>query len=60
MNEMLTVEQIERKAERMMDTLDRALMRGDMSQETYDVEVKGIDDWAKEQYKILERNRSSI
>jgi len=39
----LTEEQIERRAERNMDALDRCLMRGSMDQATYDAEVKKLD-----------------
>lgn len=39
----LTEEQIERRAERAMNALDRCLMNGSMDQATYDAEVKKLD-----------------
>ena len=49
----LTEEQIERRAERMMNHLDARLMKYAMSQEEYDADVKRLDDWCEEQYAIL-------
>jgi hypothetical protein len=39
----LTESQIERRAERNMDALDRCLLNGSMDQATYDAEVKKLD-----------------
>jgi len=43
-------EQIERAAERKMDSLDRQLMRGSLAQSEYDREVRALDQWTKQQY----------
>lgn len=39
----MTEDQIEARAERAMDGLDRRLMRGDLSQAEYDREVISLD-----------------
>ncbi len=39
----LTEDQIERRAERGMNALDRRLLSGAMDQATYDAEVKKLD-----------------
>jgi uncharacterized membrane protein len=46
-------EMIERRAERLMDALDRRLMKGDLSQTEYDREVRALDAWANEEYRKL-------
>lgn len=50
MNTKLTEEQIERRVERMMNSLDKQLLEHQISQEEYDAEVKSIAEWAEEQY----------
>ncbi len=49
----LTEEQIERRAERAMDRLDRGLMAGIMTQAEYDREVSILDKWAQAQYDAM-------
>lgn len=49
----LTAEQIERRAERTMDRLDRGLLAGIMTQAEYDREVSIVDKWAQAQYVNL-------
>lgn len=41
----MTEEQIERQAERMMDTLDREYLNTGMTPDTYEIRVKQIDEW---------------
>jgi len=53
----MTEDQIERRVERIMDTLDARLMSGSLSQSDYDQEVKRLHDWAEEQYRILKSLR---
>jgi uncharacterized membrane protein len=50
-NAPMTVEEIERTAERAMDRLDRQLMRGELTQEQYHREIGIVDSWTIEQYK---------
>jgi hypothetical protein len=53
MAKQLTAEQIERRAERAMDRLDRALMTGIITQAEYDREVSIADKWAQIQSLML-------
>lgn len=46
----LSQEQIERKVERSMNSLDARLMAGKLSQAEYDREVSILDKWAQQQY----------
>ena len=46
----MTPDQIERRAERMMDHLDRVFLNGDIDQKTYDLAVADLDRWAEAQY----------
>ncbi len=39
-------DEIERKAERFMDHLDRLLLAGDLSQDSYDKAVRDLSLWA--------------
>ena len=41
--------QIERFAEREMDNLDALLLKGSISQDQYDQEVRDLDRWVTEQ-----------
>lgn len=50
----MTEDQIERKVERMTDKLDAALMNNQMTQQEYDAEMKALDLWTVQQYKVLE------
>ena len=52
--EMLTERQIEDRAERHMDKLDRKLMRGEITQSEYEREVFILDKWTAQQYKAQE------
>jgi hypothetical protein len=45
----MTEEQIERIVERRMDSLDRQLMNGQLSQADYDILVQELDAWASRQ-----------
>jgi hypothetical protein len=45
----MTEEQIERVVERRMDSLDRQLMNGQLSQADYDILVQELDAWASRQ-----------
>lgn len=47
-------DQIERRAERIMDSYDRALMRGDISQADYDQMVRDLDTWVDEHVSNLQ------
>lgn len=44
-------EEIEVRAERIMNVLDRAYMRGDIDATMYDALVKDMDEWVQEQLK---------
>lgn len=46
--------QIECRIERMTDSADKRFMRGDMSQEEYDAEMKRISEWADLMYSMSE------
>lgn len=45
--------EIERAAERRMDTFDRSMLRGELTQEQYNQLVKDLDEWCKAQYNKL-------
>lgn len=45
----MTEEQIERRAELMMDALDRAYLGSDMTEPEYMRRVREIDDWTRAQ-----------
>jgi hypothetical protein len=45
----MTEDQIERRVETRMNTLDRQFMSGELSQTEYDLAVKELDQWAKDQ-----------
>lgn len=47
----MTEDQIERRVERIMDSLDARLMSGCLSQSDYDQEVKRLRAWAERQYQ---------
>jgi hypothetical protein len=47
----MTEEQIERLAERDMDRLDRAFMRGELSQEAYDAAIERLNAWLEKSYR---------
>ena len=46
--------QIERFAEREMDNLDALLLKGSISQDQYDQEVRDLDRWVTEQIGELQ------
>ena len=52
--------QIEIEVERRFDRLDAALMRGNIDQDAYDVEVEKIDLWAEAQYRLASESRKKI
>lgn len=56
----MTEDQIERRVEMIMDSLDARLMSGSLSQSDYDQEVKRLNDWAERQYQDCRwrRNRA--
>ena len=45
----MTEAQIERHAERVMDGLDRLLLKGEIDQENYDRRVLDLNQWVKNQ-----------
>ena len=45
-------DQIEAEAERKMDRLDRDLLNGCLTQPQYDLAVKQLDDWAREEFAL--------
>jgi hypothetical protein len=47
----MTEEQIERQVEIRMNRLDRQLMTGGLSQNSYDMAVEDLDRWALAQYR---------
>jgi hypothetical protein len=47
----MTEAEIEREVERKMDSLDRLLLSGEISQEHYGREVRALDMWAAHQYE---------
>lgn len=49
----LTEDEIERRAERIMNVIDRSYMRGEITAEMYDMLVKDIDQWVQEQLKQI-------
>jgi hypothetical protein len=49
----MTEEQIERQVEIRMDRLDRQLMNGGLSQNSYDMAVEDLDKWASVQYHAI-------
>ena len=48
----MTEDQIERRAEWVMDGIDRLLMDGKMSQNEYDATVRRLHDWTEQQYAL--------
>lgn len=54
---MQNAQQIERKAERMMDELDKAFLGGAYDQEEYDFAVRDIENWTRDQYKDCQEQR---
>lgn len=52
----MTEDQIERRAERMMDHLDRLLLAGTMSQDDYDKAVAELNQWVEAKMGIVVRN----
>ena len=53
--EVLSEEQIERQVEWRMDSLDRQLMDGSLSQSDYDLAVKRLDAWSEGRYAARRR-----
>jgi len=53
MTELLTETEIEIRAERAMDRLDRHLMSNQITQEQYDRDIISLDKWAEQQYQHL-------
>lgn len=53
----LSEDKIERAVEREMNILDRLLMRGVLSQDDYEQEVRELDAWARAEYEY-NRNRA--
>ena len=51
----MTEEQIERRVEMRVDLLDSLLMSGVLTWAEYNKEMKRLNDWAEEQYRILSR-----
>lgn len=53
----LSEDKIERAVEREMNILDRLLMRGVLTQDDYEREVRELDAWARAEYEY-NRNRA--
>jgi hypothetical protein len=53
----MSEDQIERRVERFIDVLDRALLRGDIDQQAYDELICEVDDWA---YKAYQQQKGAI
>lgn len=51
----MTEIQIENEVERKINTLDRQLLSGKLSQDQYDQEVAKVDKWANRQYNKLSK-----
>lgn len=47
----MTEDQIERRAERMMNALDRAYLASGMTEAEYREEIRKIDNWARDEYR---------
>ena len=57
----MTESQIERRVERMIDSLDRQYLSSAMSEDAYRLRLKQIDQWAFEQgYSARMRDVGSI
>jgi hypothetical protein len=52
-------EQIERRVEIKIDRLDRAFLAGRITPETYNEEIRFIDNWAAGQYRHLRMAQSN-
>ena len=50
---MLTEDQIERRIERMMDSLDRKFMAGVIDQKAYDSGIADLRRWEEAKYREL-------
>ncbi len=50
----MTENEIEIKAERMMDRLDKSFMAGKISEDEYKKSVKEIDNWVRSQLRFCE------
>jgi hypothetical protein len=48
-----TEQQIEVVAERRMDVLDRAFMRGDLTEREYNLCIAELESWADDEYRKL-------
>ncbi len=48
----MSEDQIERRAESMMDAADRAFMAGRLTQDEYDGECHRINAWVEAQYRL--------
>jgi uncharacterized membrane protein len=53
----VTEEQIERRAERAMDRLDRLFMSGQISQSEYDREVSSLNRWTENAHRERQKAR---
>jgi hypothetical protein len=54
----MTENQIERHVEREMNLLDRAYTNGEIEDHQYEIEVRSLECWARDQYRIMKkRNR---
>lgn len=49
----MTEEQIERRAEQMMDRLDRDYLNSPMSQEEYEAGIRKIEIWVRGEYRAI-------
>lgn len=53
----MTEDQIERRVESMVNRLDEQFMSSDMCQSEYDDEMRKIDQWATQQYRMIAPKR---
>ena len=51
----MTEEQIERRVELRVDELDRAFLKGLLTQKQYDAGIRGIDIWALRELSVASR-----
>lgn len=51
----MTESQIELQVEMKMNSLDRQLMSGSLSEDQYDREVRKLDKWAEREYRKVRK-----
>ena len=53
MNELLTETQIEIRAEKAIDKLDKQFLSNQITREQYDRDMVAIDKWAEQEYQHM-------